>query len=245
MRQLFPTAGDVDPADAYGRLGRTDGRPQVRLNMIASIDGATSVGGRSSALGGSADKALFAVLRSLADVILVGAATVRIERYGPVRLNEGARTRRIATGLGPVPPIGVVTRSCRLNWKSGFFADAEVRPLIFTAAVAAEADRDAATRVADVYVAGDDRVDLQRVMDTLNDRGFDNVLAEGGPGAAAELASEDLLDEVCLTVAPLLVGGDARRILAGPTLEPATGFGLVAILMADAYLFLRYRRGGR
>jgi riboflavin biosynthesis pyrimidine reductase len=245
MRQLFPTAGAVDPAAAYGRLGRKDGRPQVRLNMIASLDGATTLGGRSGALGGPADKGVFAALRSLTDVIVVGAATVRIEGYGPARLNEEARAGRIAAGLGPVPPIAVVTRSCRLDWGSGFFADAEARPVIFTAAVAAEADRDAAARVADVYVVGDDRVDLLRAMDVLNDRGHDNVLAEGGPGVAAELAAVDLLDEVCLTVAPLLIGGDARRILAGPPLEAAADFELTSILTADGYLFLRYRRSGR
>jgi len=245
MRQLFPTAGAVEPAAAYGRLGRRDGRPQVRLNMIASLDGATAVAGRSGALGGRADKAVFAAVRSLADVILVGAATVRIERYGPARLTEEARIGRIAAGLGPVPPIAVVTRSCRLDWASRFFVDAEARPIIFTAAVAAEADREAAARVADVYVVGDDGVNLLRVIDVLKDRGHDNVLAEGGPLVAAALAAEDLLDEVCLTIAPLVVGGDAGRILAGPALEPAAAFELTSILTDDGYLFVRYRRRGR
>jgi riboflavin biosynthesis pyrimidine reductase len=213
--------------------------------MIASLDGATALGGRSGALGGQADQGVFAAVRSLADVILVGAATVRIEGYGPARLSEQARAGRSATGLNPIPPIAVVTRSCRLDWESRFFADAEARPVILTAAVAAEADRDAAARVADVHVVGDDRVDLLRAIDVLNDRGHENVLAEGGPGVAAELAAVDLLDEVCLTVAPLLVGGDASRILAGPPLEPAARFELTSILTADGYLFLRYRRSGR
>jgi riboflavin biosynthesis pyrimidine reductase len=245
MRQLFPTAGAVEPAAAYGRLGRRDGRLQVRLNMIASLDGAAALAGRSGGLGGRADKAVFAAVRSLADVILVGAGTVRIERYGPARLNEEARTGRIAAGLGPVPPIAVVTRSCRLDWGSRFFVDAEARPIIFTAAAAAEADREAAARVADVYVVGEDGVNLRRAIDVLNDRGHENVLAEGGPLVAATLAAEDLLDEVCLTIAPLVVGGDARRILAGPALEPAAGFELTSILTDDGYLFLRYHRGGR
>ncbi len=251
MRQLLPTGptgptgGTVDPLAAYERLDRRNGRPQVRLNMIASLDGATALAGRSGALGGRADKAVFAALRSRADVILVGAATVRIEGYGPARLNDEARAGRMAAGLGPVPPIAVVTRSCRLDWGSRFFADAEARPIIFTAAVAAEADRDAAAAVADVYVVGNDRVNLLRAIDVLNDRGHANVLAEGGPVVAAALAAEDLLDEVCLTMAPLLVGGDARRILAGPALEPAAGFELTSILVDDGYLFLRYRRGGR
>jgi riboflavin biosynthesis pyrimidine reductase len=213
--------------------------------MIASLDGATSLAGRSGALGGPGDKAVFAALRSLADVILVGAATVRIEGYGPARLNTEARAGRIAAGLDPVPPIAVVTRSCRLDWGSRFFADAEARPIIFTAAVAAEVDREAAARVADLYVVGDDTVNLRRAIGVLNDRGHENVLAEGGPLVAAALAADDLLDEVCLTIAPLVVGGDARRILAGPGLEPPTGFELTSILTTDGCLFLRYRRGGR
>jgi riboflavin biosynthesis pyrimidine reductase len=245
MRQLFPTAGDVDPADAYQRLGKKNGRPQVRLNMIASLDGASSLAGQSGALGGPADKTVFAVLRAQADVILVGASTVRIEGYGPARLNKSALSRRITAGLGPVPPIAVVTRSSRLDWASGFFTDAEARPIIFTTAAAAEADRNAAARVADVYVVGDDRVDLQRAIEILSDRAHDNVLAEGGPGLARQLAARDLLDEVSLTVAPFLVAGEASRILAGAALKPATNFELATVLTADDYLFLHYRRGKR
>ena len=83
MRRLFPDPGEVDPIDAYGRLSRDGHRPRVRLNMIATVDGAGSLDGHSAALGGPADKALFATLRALADVILVGAATMRTETYGP------------------------------------------------------------------------------------------------------------------------------------------------------------------
>ena len=140
MRQLFPTAGDVDPADAYGRLAALGpGRPGVRLNMIASVDGAASLQGRSGALGGPADKALFATLRSLADVVLVGAGTMRAEGYGPARLSDDARARRRDWGLAPVPPIAVITRSCRLDWRARFFTEAEQRPLVVTVASAAAA----------------------------------------------------------------------------------------------------------
>ena len=140
MRQLFPTAGDVDPADAYGRLAALGpSRPRVRLNMIASVDGAASLQGRSGALGGPADKALFATLRSLADVVLVGAGTMRAEGYGPARLSDDARARRRDWGLPPVPPIAVMTRSCRLDWSARFFTEAEQRPLVVTVASAAAA----------------------------------------------------------------------------------------------------------
>jgi riboflavin biosynthesis pyrimidine reductase len=242
MNRLFPDPGDVDPVDDYGRLSRAGDRPRVRLNMIASVDGAASVAGRSGALGGPPDKAVFATLRSLADVILVGAATMRTEGYGPARLDDSARARRRQQGLAPVPPIAVVTRACRLDWQSPFFTEAEQRPIILTAASAAPEDRARAAEVADVIVAGDDGVDLTGAVHALGERGHDNVLAEGGPGIAAQLATADLLDELCLTVSPLLVGGDAGRILDGTPLEPPQRLELHHVLEADGYLFLRYRR---
>ena len=115
MRQLFPAAGDVDPAD----------------------------------------KALFAVLRSLADVVLVGAGTMRAEGYGPARLSDDARARRRDRGPPPVPPIAVMTRSCRLDWSARFFTEAEQRPLVVTVASAAAADRARAAEMADTVIAGD------------------------------------------------------------------------------------------
>jgi riboflavin biosynthesis pyrimidine reductase len=242
LRQLFPDPGEVDPVDAYGRLGRVGDRPGVRLNMIASVDGAASIAGMSGSLGGPADKAMFAALRSLADVILVGAATMRAEGYGPVRLGEDARNRRRQWGLGPVPPIAVVTRASQLDWGSPFFTEAEQRPIVVTTASAAAADRDRAAEVANVITAGTDGVDLAAAIRQLGELGHENVLAEGGPGIAAQLAAADLLDELCLSVSPLLVGGDARRILAGEATEVPTPLELCNVLLADNYLFTRYRR---
>jgi riboflavin biosynthesis pyrimidine reductase len=239
---LWPPNGTDEPVDAYGRLGPVaGGRPAVRLNMIASADGAAYVEGRSGALGGRADKALFATLRSLADVILVGAATMRTEGYGPARLDKVSRQGRTDRGLAPVPPIAVVTRKCQLDWRAPFFADAEERPLIITVSTADGADRRRAEEVADVIVAGEGKVELARAVAALGERGYENVLAEGGPGIAAQLAAESLLDEVCLTIAPMLVGGDARRIFDGPPLQPMNGLRLAHVFAADGYLFLHYR----
>jgi riboflavin biosynthesis pyrimidine reductase len=243
MRQLFPAAGDVDPADAYARLAALGpSRPGVRLNMIVSVHGAASLQGRSGALGGPADKALFATLRSLADVVLVGAGTMRAEGYGPARLSDEAWARRRAWGLPPMPAIAVITRSCRLDWSARFFTEAEQRPLVVTVAAAAVADRARAAEVADVIIAGDDEVDLARAVSALVKRGHTNVLSEGGPGSDAQLAAAGLLDEVCLTVAPLLAAGEARRILDGAALAPPSVLELGHVLEADGYLFLRYRR---
>ncbi|HEX2193281.1 MAG TPA: pyrimidine reductase family protein [Acidimicrobiales bacterium] len=243
MRLLEAAPREVEPIEAYGRLRRLGPRrPGLRLNMIAAVDGAAAVEGRSGALGGPADKTLFGLLRSLADVILVGAGTVRTEGYGPVRLDDDARSRREEWGLPSVPPIAVVTRACRLDWESPFFTEAEQPPLIVTVASAPAADRERAASVADVIVAGDTEVDFREVVGALAALGHDNVLAEGGPAVAAELAAAGLLDEVCLTLSPLLTAGDAHRILYGAPLAPPVSLSLVHVLEADGYLFLRYRR---
>lgn len=244
MRQLFPVAAEVDPWEAYGRPGRVGPRPGVRLNMIASVDGAAALAGRSGALGGPDDKALFGVLRALADVILVGAGTMRTEGYGPVRLAAPASDRRRGWGLEPVPAIAVVTRSCALDWDSPFFRQAERRPLVLTVASAPADRRDRAAEVADVVVAGDTEVEMAEALSALGERGYDNVLAEGGPRIAGQLAAAGLLDEVCLTVSPVLASGDAGRILHGDALAPAPELRLRHVLEAGGFLFLRYRRDG-
>jgi riboflavin biosynthesis pyrimidine reductase len=244
MRQLHPaTEAEVDPVEVYGRLSRlAPDRPSVRLNMIASVDGAAALAGRSGALGGGADKALFVTLRSLADVVLVGAPTMRTEGYGPARLDPPARRRRESWGLTAVPAMAVVTRSCRLDWRVLFFTQAEQRPVVLTTGAARPADRAAAASVADVVLAGDASVDLSRAFGVLAERGAENVLVEGGPDVNGQLAAAGLLDEVCLTISPVLVAGGAGRIARGADLAVPTTLELATVLEADGYLFLRYRR---
>ena len=225
MRQLLPQFVDpVDPASVYADLPLTSDRPSVRLNMIASIDGATAVAGRSGGLGGDADHELFRVLRTQADVVLVAAGTVRAERYGPSAV-----------------PLAIVTRSCQLDLDSPLFADAPTTPLVFTVADAPLDRRERASRVAGVIVAGERDVELRRVLSELGIRGYRAVLAEGGPTLNAQLAAADLIDELCLTVSPHLVGGDARRILAGPPLPAPRPLRPVSVCEQDGFLFLRMR----
>jgi riboflavin biosynthesis pyrimidine reductase len=244
LRRLFPEpAADADPVDAYGRLTWVgDGHPAVRANMVASVDGAASAGGRSGSLGGPVDKLVFSALRSLADVILVGAGTMRTERYGPARLDEAARRRRLDQGLPAVPAIAVLTASCRLDWHLPFFTEAEERPLVVTVANAEADARARAAEVADVLLAGEDQVDMDRTLRALAERRHSNVLAEGGPRVLGQLADEGLLDELCLTLSPTLVAGDAGRIITGHDLEPMRRLELRDVLEADSYLFLRYGR---
>jgi riboflavin biosynthesis pyrimidine reductase len=227
MRQLLPVPRDpVDPLEVYGELPAASGRPGVRLNMIASLDGATTVAGVSGGLGGAADQALFGVLRSLADVVLAAAGTVRAEGYGPSRV-----------------PVAVVTRSCNLDWNAPFFTAAVARPLVVTAAAAPQEAQARAAEVADVILAGRERVELPAALDALAERGFTAVLAEGGPTLNAQLAAARLLDELCLTVSPRLVGGGAKRILDGVAVPAELKLRLCSVCEDDGFLFLRLRAG--
>src|ERR1043166_10347087 len=116
MRLLYPHYADVvDPAEIYADMPSAAGRPSVRLNMIVSVDGGTSWNGVSGALGGPADKALFAILRSLTDVVLVASGTMRAENYGPVVLPERMQQERRDRGQAPVPAIAVVSSSCQFD----------------------------------------------------------------------------------------------------------------------------------
>jgi len=229
LRQLFPATIDaIEPLDVYRDLPVVEGRPALRLNMISSVDGAAAVDGRSGGLGGPADRKVFAALRSLADVVLVAAGTVRAEHYGPGNL-----------------PIAVVSGSLRLDWDTPFFTAATHRPIVVTNGRAPAEARKQAEAVADVVVAGDADVDLVAAVAQLGERGFAHVLAEGGPSFNGSLAAAGLLDELCLTVAPVLVGGDVKRIVAGVALQPPPELKLRSLCEEDGYLFLRYRLPGR
>jgi riboflavin biosynthesis pyrimidine reductase len=225
VRQLLPELVDpVDPVAVYSDLPEARGRPAVRLNMIASVDGATTVAGVSGGLGGPADQRVFAVLRSLADAVLVAAGTARAEGYGPSPLL-----------------IAVVSRSCVLDWQAPFFTAAPVRPVVVTVADAPADNRARAAEVADVVIAGAESVDMRRAVDALGERNARSVLAEGGPSLNGQLAAAGLLDELCLSLSPALVGGDSKRILSGPELAVPARCELRSVCEEDGYLFLRYR----
>lgn len=237
MRQLLPEpVDDVDPAALYAadRRPAQGRRPWVLVNMITSTDGAIAVDGRSGPLGGPADKRVFRALRGVAGTILVGAGTVRAERYGPARLPGGR----------PGPPIAVVTRTGELDPGLRLFAEADpsAPPIVLTCR-ACPPDRLAALeRVADVVVAGDATVDLGAALALLAGRGVDVVVAEGGPSLNGELLAGGLVDEWCLTLAPLLVGGRSRRAVDGPPPVGPLVLVLDRLLEEDGFLFARYVR---
>ncbi|MGC1513350.1 MAG: pyrimidine reductase family protein [Acidimicrobiales bacterium] len=231
VRQLFPHRLDVvDPLEVYAveRKPRGD-RPWVLANMVASVDGAATSQGRSGSLSTPGDRQIFHLLRRLADVILVGAGTVRAEGYGPPR--------------GPdATTIAVVSGQLDLDLASPLFVDATTRPCILTCEDADEQLTADARAVADVVVAGRDRVDLVRAMQVLRLRGADVVLCEGGPVLLGQLVELDLVDELCLTISPMLVGDQGPRILTGMSPQRRAAEPLT-ILEEDGCLFLRYRVG--
>jgi riboflavin-specific deaminase-like protein len=241
VRRLLPDPVDtVDPLEVYGDPPAAEGRPGLRLNMVASVDGAVTVEGRSGGLSGAGDQALFRALRSVTDVILVGAGTVRAEGYGPPRLTDEAVAARERRGQDPVPPIAVVTRSLDLDWASPLFASPTSRPMVITVADA-PADRLVRAReVAEVVVAGEGTVDLPGAFAMLRQRGARTALCEGGPTLNGQLAAAGLVDELCLTLAPILVGGAAGRIVIGSLPSPR-GMTVATVCEEEGFLFLRYR----
>jgi riboflavin biosynthesis pyrimidine reductase len=217
--------------------------PRVRVNFVSSVDGAVTVDGYSEALSGTADKQVFAVLRGHCDVLLVGAGTLRHEDYGPVSLSPDRRKRRRAAGLPEVPVLAVVSGELDLSPDHPALADAPVRPLVITHAASPADRREALATVADVLVCGKSEVDLAAALDSLASRGLRQVLSEGGPQLLGGLERAGRVDELCLTLAPLLVGPGPGRITSG---EPADvrRMTLAHVVEGDGNLFLRYV-GGR
>jgi riboflavin biosynthesis pyrimidine reductase len=228
MRRIVPTsldAPDLDEAYHDPRRGPAGGRPWVLVNMIATLDGATTVAGLSGGLGGPGDRAVFAAIRRQADVVLVGAATVRAEQYGPPK-RPGQRivvVSRQGHGLDPASPL----------FESG------------AGIVAVPHDAPELPAGLPVLRAGRGTVDLglllRRLHDTLDAR---VVLAEGGPSLNGQLLADGLVDEWCLTVAPRLVAGASLRPAVGDHLasNASDTWHLEHLLEDDGFVFVRYLR---
>ena len=222
MRVIHPTAGEADIDELYGvarpRPGR---RPWVGLCMISSLDGTTVVEGRSGALGNATDARVFGALRRAADVVLVGASTVRAEGYGP--------PRRSSLRIGVVTSRGVETDTALFRTGAGFLVLPEDGPTV--------------DRRVDVVRAGTGRVDLglalERLGDVVEEPRF--VQCEGGAHLNGALLDAGCVDEIDLTTAPVLAGGDGPRVTSGAA-AALVRFDLAHLATEDGYLYGRWVR---
>ncbi|OIJ91456.1 hypothetical protein BIV24_15860 [Streptomyces colonosanans] len=238
------TLAELAAAYAYPEPPPGTPEPWLRANMVSSLDGAAQHEGRSQPLSCAADMRIFGTLRGLADAVVVGAETVRQEEYGPARAREAFAARRKAAGQGPAPAIAVVSAGLDLDFSLPLFTSPLVPTLVLTGA-AAPPDRVARAEKAGarVVVAGDGAsVDPARAVRALADLGMTRLLTEGGPRLLGQLVAAGVLDEMCLTVSPMLAAGDAQRIASGPPVAVPRRFALASLLEEDGFLFGRYCR---
>ncbi|MGA7689463.1 MAG: pyrimidine reductase family protein [Jiangellales bacterium] len=249
MQNLFPptTVAEVSTESVFGDYAYpalAGGRWWLRANMLSSVDGAvTGADGRSGSLSTDTDRALLRHLRGLCDAILVGAGTARTEDYGPPTVDEPSRALREASGQAARPRLVVVSRSLSLDPAARLFSGPD-RVIVVTSRAADWNAVERLAQVADVVRAGDDAVDLADLLGVLADQGLRRLLCEGGPSLLADLVSGRLLDELCLTTVPTLVGGGAPRIVAGASPDPRFDLNLASLASdSDGTLFSRWVRG--
>jgi len=245
MRLLHPRGpdvdADVDRDDLVGLYAHPGGRTWVRLNFVATADGSVQgADGRSGSLSTRTDKEVFGLLRSLSDVILVGAGTARAEAYEPVRPHEVDTGLRRRLRLAPVPTMAVVSARLDLPDRLLDGPEGSARTIVLTTGAAPADRRDRIAARAEVVVVGDQQLDAGAAVRALTDRGLTRVLAEGGPSLAGELAASGLLDELCLTLRARLQVGDGSRVLTGDPMDPGLDLDLRHVLVDGSDLFLRW-----
>lgn len=232
---LLPETRECGPDELLDLYGREPA--YCRGGMLASADGAIAFGGVSAPLQTPGDGRVFAVLRAVADVVLVGAGTARQETYGPVVLSARSLAWRAARGR-PAVPLALVSRSLELDPAACWFPRAP-RSMVLTCAAAPRAARARLEEVAEVLVVGEEQVDLGAGLRALAGRGFARVLCEGGPQLLGDLVRAGLLTELCATVSPLLAGG-AAGMLAGQLRAPVP-LELAHLLHDGEAMFARWR----
>lgn len=232
-----------DPMEPYLAVDRSGPRHEcwVTGHMVAGLDGTAAIDGKVGALSTEVDQKLFRQMRQIADVVLVGAETVRKEGYGLVRLSDEAKAQREAEGKPPTPPVAVVTGSLNLNWNLKLFKAApEHAPTMIITSAAADPDKLAeAKKHATVVIAGEERVEPAAALQALSERGHEVVLCEGGPTLLGEFVAAERLDELCLSIAPVM-GGDNLPVGIMPDGGGVHHFELKSVKGEEHTLFLRY-----
>ncbi|MBG6182112.1 riboflavin biosynthesis pyrimidine reductase [Arthrobacter sp. CAN_A214] len=227
---------DAQPDPAFPGTGH----PYVRFNFVAAADGSVTSNGLSAGLGNDGDKRIFRLLRRLPDIILVGAGTIRAEGYEGALVDDEGQAWRRRQGLPAHPALGIISGSLNLDPSSGFFSKAPVRPVIFTSGSAPAPQRNALSRVADVVICGAASVETAALLHSLADRAVPKVLCEGGPSVLGALTASGAVDDLCLSISPLLAGGEGPRISVGEAPASPVALSLASLLTEDSALYIRY-----
>jgi riboflavin-specific deaminase-like protein len=213
-------------------------RPYVAVNFAATVDGRATIAGVSGPIGSETDTAMLVGLRTRFDAVMIGAGTMRAERYGRPVSSQERRERRERLGLPHDPLMVIVSGRLDLPWDAPLFTEGRGRVLIFTASEADPPETATTLRV----LRHEGRVNLVAALRHLREeRGVRALLCEGGPRLHAQLQAAGLVDDLFLTIAPKIAGGDAPRIIEGelPDMEPLS---LSWLLEEDGELFARYSR---
>jgi riboflavin biosynthesis pyrimidine reductase len=245
MRLLLPPPGSdtVDIHEHYADGWLDAGG--LRMNFVSSLDGAAEAGGLSKPLQTDGDNRIFVALRDLADVILVGAGTARAEGYRSVHPKGARLAARKRHGLPSALPTAVVSASLRLDADADLFtgADEQARTIVLTSRASDPGQRSRLGEVAEVVVCGEGAVEPAQLRRVLADRGLTRILCEGGPSLFGTLSAADVVDELCISITPMLAGPGRRRIIEGPPWDGGPlNLRLASLLEEDGALFGRYRR---
>jgi riboflavin-specific deaminase-like protein len=242
IRRLLPDEAETTVAEQLAELELKElsfpDRPYLILNFATTLDGRAAIQGRSGPIGSETDTEMLQRLRTRVDAVMIGAGTMRAERYGRIVSDPQLRAYRERTGLAHDPLGVIVSNRLELPWDASLFTDGGGRVVIFTAS---EQDPpETATRV--TVVRHPDGVELDRALEwLLKERGIRSVLCEGGPTLHGRLREGGLTDELFLTVAPKIAGGEGPRVLEG-ALQDVDPVELAWLLESDGELFARYRR---
>jgi riboflavin biosynthesis pyrimidine reductase len=217
----------------------------VRANMVASVDGRAAVGGRVGSLTGPADQVLLVALRGWCDVLLVGAGTIRAEGYGVIDLPEEVVAIRARRGQAPRPVLAILSGSLDLDPGLPVFSEAGpgTRPWLITVAGSDRARLDPYAHILEVAAGQDGRASVHAALQELRAAGLCRVLSEGGPTTLGQMLGQGLVDELFLTVSPVVVGGEGLRMVHIPEYQKLVELTLRDVLGAASEVFLRYSVG--
>jgi len=243
MRQLFPIADGTLDDESLERAYGDEPDDFLRINFVASADGASTLDGRAGGLGSARDQQVLRLLRDRSDGILVGAGTARAETYRALRDDPERAAARTARGLARVPPIILVSQRLTIDPSEPIISKAVAPTVIVTCAASDRERRGALAAVTPVIVVGEETVDLVAARQALAERGLRRLVCEGGPTLFGTALAAGIVDELCLTLSPLLTGPGAGRIVDGHLRIEPSRLQLRHLLEDDGFLFLRYALG--